>query len=247
MAARSVFNIRDDVPAAIGLGLLKNVAPFGVFGSRSNLTVDVEQDLSGLVSGTIPLPSNAGQQLEIVSTDPTDTQLIEFETLGVGAQSLDTFHVNLNGTTPVPLPEALITRLNEIENVDASPFLGTVSVQALGGGTIFANMRPQDQQMNQAMFTVPAGKKWLVKKLIGTLQRSTGTENDVTLSILFKRFGGTAWRRPFSFGLQRSGSSSISFENSYPEVTDGPVDIKMTATSTVSGATASAWMNGLLL
>jgi hypothetical protein len=247
MAARSVFNIRDDAPAAIGLGLLKNVRPFDVFGVRSGLTADVEEDISRLAAAVIPLPSNAGQQLEVVSTDPTDTQLIEFETLGPGAVNLPRFRVNLNGTTPVLLPEALVSRINEVENVDLTPFLGTVNIQAQGGGTIFGLMRPQDQQMNQAMFTVRSDKKWLIKKLIGTLQRSTGTENDVTLSILFKQFDGTAWRRPFSFGLQRSGSSSIAFDNSYPNVTDGPVDIKMTARSTVAGATASAWINGLLL
>lgn len=247
MAARSVFNIRDDVPTAIGLGLIKEVKPYDVFGARSGIVQDVEVDLSRLAADTIPLPSNAGQQLEIVSTDPADNQLIEFELLGPGAVVIPRFRVNLNGTTPVLLPEPLVSRLNEIENADTTPFAGTVNIQAQGGGTIFGTMRPEDQQMNQAMFTVPAGKKWLVKKLIGTLQRSTGTENDVTLSILFKRFDRTAWRRPFSFGLQRSGDSGVEFENSYPNVTDGPVDIKMTARSTVAGVTASAWINGLLL
>lgn len=247
MTTRRIFNIRDDVPLAIGLGLVKGVKNFEVFGARSGLAADVETDISRLATTTVPTPANAGEQLEIVSTDPGDTQTIEVESLGPNGVLLEPFQVQLNGTTPVLFPQALVSRINEIENNDTTPFVGTVNIQAQGGGTIFGTMRPQDQQMNQAFFTIPAGRKWMVKRLIGTLQRSTGTENDVTLSILFKRFDGTAWRRPFSFGLQRSGDSTVDLDNRYPNVSDGPVDIKITAVSTVSGATVSAWINGLLL
>jgi len=247
MAARSVFNIQNDVPAAIGLGLIKEANQYEVFGARTGLISGVEEDISFLAADTIPLPSNSGQQLEVVSTDAADTQLIEFEALGPGAVVIPNFSVNLNGTTPVLLPEALISRINEMENADLTPFLGTVNIQAAGAGAIFGTMRPEDQQMNQCMYTVPAGRRWLIKRLIGTLQRSTGTENDLTLSILFKKFDGTAWRRPFAFGLQRSGDSSFDIENDYPSVGAGPVDIKLTARSSVAGADVSGRINGLLL
>lgn len=247
MAASRPFNIEDDVAAAIGLGLIKNVRSYDIFGARVGLERDVESDISHLNPPDIPLANAAGEQMQIVSSDPGDDQFIEIEALGPDAVSLEKFQVQLNGTAPVLLPEPLVSRINEAENVSTTPFAGSVDIQSQGGATNYGTLRALDQQMNQAVFTVPKGRKWLVKKLICTLQRSGGADNDVTAAILFKRFDGSAWRRPFSFGLQRSGSTIVDFTNAYPNVVEGPVDIKVVATPTATGTSISAFLNGLLL
>ena len=234
MAARRGFNISDATNAAIGLGLINGVKEYGVYGVRAGIGADLETDISQLVATVVPLPANAGQQLEIVSSDPIDMQTIELQLLGPGAVYLDPITVQLNGTTPVLLSAALVSRINDGWNISATPFIGQVNIQAQGGGTIFETLLALDQEINTARFTIPAGKKWLVKRLIGTMERSGGSENSVSVSLLVKQFDSTTWMRIFSFGLQRSGSSSISFENDYPTVRSGPVDIRLTAKATAA-------------
>jgi len=247
MAARRVFNISDAPDAAIGLGLVKGVNDYGVYGSRAGIDADTETDISQLAAAVVPLPANAGQQLEIVSSNAADTQVIQLELLGPGAVYLDPITVQLNGTTPVLLSAALVSRINDGRNISATPFIGQLNIRAQGGGTVFETLIALDQEINTARFTVPAGRKWLVKRLIGTMERSAGSETSVSISLLVKQFDSTTWLRLFSFGLQRSGASSISFENDYPAVRSGPVDIRLTAQATAANTKVSTWVSGLLL
>lgn len=236
-----------DPEIAIGLGIIDGVTNWNMFGAFTNLQQDVERDLTWLPVNTIPLPALTGESLEIVSTDPADIGTeIEINALGPGAEYLAPFTVQLNGTTPVPLPD-LISRINQADSVDDDGFAGTVNVQGAGGGTVFATLRPEDQQMNQALFTVPAGSKWSVAVLIATMLRSQGTENEVRVSLLFKPCTATKWRRPFSFGAQRSGDSAVDLHNRYPTIASGPVDIKLTAVASVNGTAIAGWCSGVLV
>ena len=235
----------QDFPAAVGLGLVSGVSNFSMFGAVNNLQSGVEKDITKLPVNDIPLPTNAGEALEIVSDNINDTAFIEIDALGPNAEYLEPFTVQLNGMIAVQLP-GLISRINAADSVDDDGYEGTVSIQQSGEGTIFATMEAAQQQLIQSLYTVPAGKKWLIGNLIGTMQKSGGSDTDVVISLLFKGFTQTKYRRPFAFGLQRSGGTSIEFDNKYPAVANGPVDIKLRALSTSTGANVAGWVNGLL-
>tara|TARA_R110000744_G_scaffold191598_1_gene310730 strand:+ start:1241 stop:1987 length:747 start_codon:yes stop_codon:yes gene_type:complete len=242
--AKGNFQIQNDFPAAAGLGLVSGVSTYSLFGVVSNLQADVDKDLTKLAVNVIPLPDNAGEALEIVSDDVGDTAMMEVTALGPDAEYLEPFIVVLNGTTPVPLP-GLISRINNLDSVGPDGFDGTVNIQQLGGGTVFITADPADQQSVQALYTVPAGRRWMVGNLIGTMQKSGGADTDAVINVLFKGFTQTKFRRPFGFGLQRSGDTSVEFDNKYPAVALGPVDIKLRAVSSATGANVAGWLSGL--
>lgn len=242
------FSADIDAEIAIGLGTVDGVSNWFMFGAFNNFQQDVERDLTWLpVTSSIPLPAIAGESLEIVSSDAADVgTVIEIDALGPDAVELETFTVELNGTTPVALPGS-ISRINQADSVDPDGFAGTVTIRGAGGGTAYALMRPEDQQMNQALYTVPTGKKWNVALLIATIQRSQGSDNDARVSVRFKGVNQTRWRRPFTFGAQRSGNSSVDLHNRYPTMANGPVDIKLSAVSSVNGTSVSGWASGVLV
>lgn len=242
--AKFQFKPEMDFPIAAAMGLVSGVDNYSSFGVANGLAADVEKDLTKLPVNDIPLPANAGEALEIVSDNVGDTAFIEISALGPNAEYLEPFTVQLNGTTPVALP-GLISRINGADSVDPDGFDGNVNIQQAGAGTVFATLDPADQQLNQGIYSVPAGRKWVVGNLIGTMQKSSGTDTDVAIGVLFKGFDQTKFRRAFSFGLQRSGDTSVEFNNKYPSVPDGPVDIKLRAVSSSAGTDVAGWISGL--
>ncbi len=242
--AKFTFKPEMDFPVAAALGLVSGVDNYSTFGVASNLAASTPKDLTKLPVTEIPLPANAGEALEIVSDNIGDTAFIEVSALGPNAEYLEPFTVQLNGTTPVPLP-GLISRINGADSVDPVGFDGNVNIQQAGAGTVFATLDPADQQLNQALYTVPAGRNWVVGNLIGTMQKSGGSDTDVVINVLFKAFAQAKYRRAFGFGLQRSGDTSVEFNNKYPSVPEGPVDIKLRAESSSAGASVAGWISGL--
>lgn len=245
--AKGIFQISDDFPMAVALGLVKNVSAFKVFGVAESLETDIEKDLTNLPVNEIPLPANAGEALEIVSDNIGDTSTILIRALGPDAEELDPplFQVVLNGTTPVPIP-GLISRINGAGCISDVGFDGTVDIRQAGAGTVFARIEETNQQLNQGLYTIPAGHKWALATLIGTMQKSGGTDTDVVPNVLFKAITQQKWRRAFGFGLQRSGDTSVEFNNKYPESGTGPTDVKISATSSSAGAAVAGRITGLV-
>jgi hypothetical protein len=78
------------------------------------------------------------------------------------------------------------------------------------------------------------------------MQKSGGQDTDALVNLRLKGSENLLWQKPFGFGLQRSGDTSIQFENGYPGTIEGPSDLKITLTSSNTGLSAAGWVGGVL-
>lgn len=247
------FDAGDAFDIAVGLGLIEGVNQFSTQGFSLELAADIDTDI-GLIPGIVPVggeaeipfPDNAGEAMEVVSDDPTDTGNIEITALGPNGSFLEPIILQLNGITAVPIP-GLISRINFGRNLHPAGFNGTINIQGVGGGTIFSNMLETYQSTMQVRYTVPAGKKGLLKTAVGSMRKQGGTDVAVSMLIHVKPFTFDKWYHPFGFGLQRSGATTIKLENAYPDAIIGPFDIGMSANAGAVGIEAAGRIAGLII
>lgn len=244
MATRT-YQANDDFEASVALGLITKVARFNTVGVVNEPTANIETDISNLVGPRIPLPSNAGEALEIVSDDPADTDIIQIDALGPGGVIIPTFTVVLDGTTPVALP-GTISRINGAESVGVDGFDGDLLVRQSGGGTVFAKLAEHEQVMSQCLFTVPADVKMYLKNRIATMQKSTGVSTDVEISIVRKKMTETKFKHIIELGAQREGSSNVIGGNCIPAIIVGPADVKMDVVASAAGTKIAGAFSGYL-
>jgi len=236
----------NDFAAAAGFGFVDGVKTFNFTGLGTIDTADTDIDLSNLATNIIPLPLNAGESLEIVSSDPADSDTVVVNLITPNGESVVDVPVILTGTTPVVIP-GNFSRINDVTSIGVAGFDGTLTVRQATGGTIFAVVLPQNQQLFQGHYTIPVGKKFLVKALIASMVKATGTETGVKVSLLLKRFDQAKYMLIFGFGLQRSGNSAINFVNDYPESADSPYDIKIQVNATSTAPEVLVRANGLIV
>lgn len=252
-----VFKSEDEFGIAVGLGLIEGVNGFVLQGYTPPLAADLETDITTVpltemdqvtVPGqaTVYFPSNDGEPMEIVSSNPADTGNVRIYPLGPGALFVEPIIVTLNGVTPVPLP-AEYSRINFMQNIHPAGILGTVTIRAAGGGRTFINMLATYQQSTQARYTIPAGKKGLLKTAIGSMRKQTGTDTAIAIVIRNKPFDFARYYHPFGFGLQRRGTTTVPLADPYPEALSGPVDVSLSATASAAGAEASGRIAGLII
>ena len=260
---RSLYNPMSNFPTSAGLGLISGCRPFHLYGEANNLVKDIEFDITRLPGNVISLPDAAGELLEIVSDDPLDIgDRILIEALKGGGEAFeididDAISVprafsltrsslfTLNGTTPVLFPEN-VSRINSAQSIGIG-FNGTLSIQQAGGGIVFGKLFPEDQQMNQAFFTVPAKTMGIVGNLIGSLIKPAGDGTVVKMSVVAKGMLQTKYRRGFGYGLHKDGANAVQFHSDFPEALPGPLDIKITAETSQIGASVTAWLSGVII
>lgn len=233
--SRIPFDNFDQFNLAVAMGAVQGFSNRNVFGYNPDVPTIAHGDVTPFTN-TYVFPSNTGQAMEIVSSNAADVG-ISITVVGLDENWLDkTQIVVLNGMTPVAL-SGLWSRINYVfhSSLTDVEFQGNVDVRGAGGGTIFSRALSGAQESSQTVFSVPDKKYWIVNSLIGTITKSIGSAGS-NVEILFTiRFRGGVWRHPFSFGLQRDGQSSISFENFYPERLNGPADIICQAQASDAG------------
>lgn len=243
-----VYNWRPhwDYGVAVGMELVAGVRNYRAVGvlpehPGSDAMLDLAPQATELAP-EIALPVLVGEALEIVSDSPADTGTVSIEGLGPDGALVPTFTVDLNGETPVPL--GILSRINGAASVGGAGFDGQLTIQN-AGGTVFGVLREEDQQLNQALYTVPAGWRGHVGTLGVSMLKPSGTETGIALFIRVKAAGAIKWARPFPFGMQRSGASAVRFENVFPQsVPLGPFDIKISASASSAGASVAGFITG---
>ena len=256
------FDAKHAFDIAVGLELIEGVNDFATAGfSGEVLTVGQETDITtiplvDLDSITTPgfshvrFPNNDGEAMEINSTDPVDTGVVQIFALGPGGTLLAPFEVTLQGVTPVEITgpnDELLSRINFMRNFSPAGIFGTVTIRAAGAGNTFANMLARYQNMATCQYTVPAGKKGLLKTAVGSMRKQGGTDTAMAMLIHTKPFEFEQFYHPFGFGLQRSGSTTVALVNAYPDAINGPFDVAMSANASASGAEAAGRIAGLIV
>ena len=262
MTRKFQFSPKDSFDDAIGLGLIEGVNEFSTAGfSGAALTVDEETDITTIPRAdldtlTTPgfaeifLPNNNGEAMEISSNDPLDNSDVQIFALGPGGSLLAPFEVTLQGATPVAitgLDGELLSRINFMRSFSPAGFDGTITIRAAGAGNTFANMLARYQNMTTCHYTIPSGKKGLLKTAVGSMRKQGGTDTAMAMLIHVKPMEFEKYYHPFGFGLQRSGATTVPLINAYPEAINGPFDVGMSANASAAGAEAAGRIAGLIV
>lgn len=248
MARKYSFAKNDDLSIAIALELVEGMDPVSVIGISDPLAADTETDVSLLGVTTIPLPNNAGQIIQVWSTDAGDNQQIEVSGLGANGILIDTQTVTLNGVTPVDLPVNM-SRINFAQNVSLTPVVGTINI-GVSPATIFCNILPANQRSKQAIYSVSVGYTLIVPTLIASLKRLAGGGNQdvaATMQTKIKSFDQSFFYRGIPFDLVRQGSSLGQFIDLFPDAIIGPADIKLSVTANLANTEVIGRLNGVLV
>jgi hypothetical protein len=120
-------------------------------------------------------PDDAGETLYIQSSNVTDVGIV-IAIIGLDEDFIRKEEiVLLQGTNTVTLT-GLWTRVNEIRNVGASPFIGKVTVTSSGGDVVIAALT-EYQVSRQAKFSLGADQAGQILRLIGSMQRDQGNQD----------------------------------------------------------------------
>lgn len=216
---------------AASLGMVAGVETEVKFGHCPNVAGGVETDVWERGNAQ-PLyifpPSPAGAALEIVSTDAGDTQQMEVVGLDVVSGVSRMVAVTLTGTTPVVVSGGNWLAVNRVFNDSGVDLLGTVSVQASGGGDVYAVVSPDDQQTSQAIYQVPSDKHAAIVDLSNAVNVGPGTANPVIDSLAIAA-PGKVFRTRVRYGLQDTATSNLASPFTIPAIAGPGYRIKSRA------------------
>lgn len=170
----------------IALGNVANHVPFHMLGyNPSTPALSVMADLSELGVNVIPVPSVA-TPMEVVSTSINDAaagtgvRIVEIHGLDA-LYNVISETLTMNGTTPVATVNSYL-RLNSFHAKTVGSFgataAGDITLQTVGGATIYRQISVGGNKDRTAHYTIPAGMKGLILNYNGS---STGKETDVLL------------------------------------------------------------------
>jgi len=236
-----------DMDIAVGIGAIPGWTPFRKFGINPDLSGT--EDVWGQ-GGIRVLPTSAANAV-VTSTSPEDdeneatppgTGAFEVELRGLDADYNELSEViTLQGTTNV-------NSVNEYLRVDrmfvrecGSNGTNVGNITATVGGNIQANILANQGQTAVAMYTVPAGKTFLINYFevgVGRLSNTTSDCNVRGQIRLYNENVGAAsnhegWRTISNLylytGQEHSNSKSVTL---LPEKTDIRIQVSLTAGST---------------
>lgn len=222
---------------AISNGDIKGFQHFAQFGYNDNLQSGVEAVLWGGPTPLYVFPDDNGEALEIVSDNAGDNQTLLIQALDGNWDQLNGA-VQLNGTTPVPIP-ASIARINRVVNASSSEFAGNIEVRQAGGGTVFCVVSPLEQISTQVVFSVPRGFKAKLETPLVTLNRSGNADTGVIFRYRRRDFGGV-FATGARFGLNKRGDSVATIEIGNVGPLPPRSDVVLLATTDNNGTDVSA-------
>ena len=155
-------------------------------------------------------PSDAGESMEVVSTDASDNQSTYVEGLDENFQS-KTEIINLNGTTPVPLT-GLWSRVYRAYNNDSINYAGDICVQKTSSQNIYAKILKGNNQTLMSVYTIPSEYVGYLLKFTITAQ-NIGSSSAIgfTIHMLTREYG-----KVFRVLARTSAGTSYSIQEDYP-------------------------------
>lgn len=193
LASSSVHAKGMDFYTAVGLGMLSpDVRRVTALGNNPDVDTGTVPEDIWTGGGLYPFMTDA-TSLELVSSSASDAAA------GVGARTvlisgLDANYVEqssvitLNGTTAVALPVQYF-RINQMMVLTAGSSesnVGTLTLRDAGGGTTRGLIPASIGITRQAVFTVPAGHTLSIHSILGSLNRVTGIDKNITIGFSFR-------------------------------------------------------------
>jgi hypothetical protein len=246
---KTIFNPTDDFQTATMLGLFTGVSGASSFSVEGDMAADTPV-IIGTGTLTPLLPPDSGELIELFSSNTgNDGAVILIAVLDVNFLPVTVQIGPLSGIGQNPLlhPDTglpfLITRINTALNIGprgTGEIAEDLTIRSVTTpANIYGTVTAEAQEMQQAIFTVPAGRTWALSSLIASMQKSEGSDTDVTVTLLAGEVG-SVFRRPFGFGMQRSGNTTLELINVELQGAGAPTDLMLEAVSTADGAAVSA-------
>lgn len=155
---------------SISSGTIETLRGFGYRLSIS--TASAGDDVWPGTATTLPIPPDAGEQMQLVSTSASDAAA------GTGAQTIVVHYldasgnekeelITMNGVTPVLTVATNIRFVQEMHVITAGSNLlavGTITISAAGApATVYTQIQPQTNQSLNTARMVPAGKLLIIE------------------------------------------------------------------------------------
>ena len=243
--ANRLFNVHDNYDVAVGLGLIAGHSFLNMYAVEANATPDLPIVIgTGLVNP--PIPSDTGSLIEVVGVAGDVGQTVIIDGLNVDFEE-QRVTLTLNGDTPVQVP-GVCTRLNgaTVSHARGDEPVGMITIRDAGDQTVYGTIDPSAGVMRQGIVTIPAGRKFVVMAIVGTMQKSTGVDTAVAITLDLGAVGQN-FRQVAGIGLQRSGDTAIEFTNRGLTFTDAPTDVFIRGEADAAGATIAARVSILLV
>lgn len=191
-------------------GRISGVSRVAALGVRSIAvafsSLSLPQDVWPGAAAIFPLPSSA-VSLEVLSSSASDSvagigaQVVAFDTLDANYAQIAQFSVQLNGTTPVALPNgAAYLRINAARTGLVTPNtsarqknIGDITIRDAGGGTIRAVIPASIGTLQQCIYTPPAGSTLVIQSLeCAILSSAGGVSRGADFLLTFRGQDGSA-------------------------------------------------------
>jgi hypothetical protein len=191
------------------------------FGSNSEISNQValnkQQTIwDGLTEYTFP--DDAGENMEVVSSDGTDNQNIVIQGLDENFME-KTWTGNLTGINPVPI--GVWSRVFRAYNDDSSDFAGNITINEVGGATDYLKIIDGNNQTLMCIYTIPADKIGYLTKYSLSAQKPSSSSINFTAQIRTREFGKVfRVREIVSFGTDHDTQRSLDFPTRLQPKTD---------------------------
>lgn len=252
--ARTTFNVENDFRTAVAIGALEGIEGGSWFCKGVSLAADTTV-IIGRANNNLVLPPDTGQAIEINNTDALNAgAIIDLEVLDqnfnrVFSRVIITGVGNFTVNDPVSGLPVLVSRVNSAVNRGlrgTGEVVTAMNIRSVATPANIFGVIGLAQEMQQGIRTVPAGYSMIVYAVSGVLLKSSGTEVAVDFS-LEGGVAGNVLRQFFSFGAQRSGTSSNNYVNYDNSRIPEKVDLVLRATPGAASADVAARMAFILV
>jgi hypothetical protein len=232
-------------------GDFSDVVGFHKFGQNVSVDSAAEEDIWN-VGGEYTFPANA-EILDFVSSSDQDNGLL----LLTGAHTLRVFgldasyveiqeDITLEGEGVVSTTKEYLRayRAFVLTAGAIGTNVGTITADNTVSSNVLIHINPLDGQTLLAMYTVPAGKSFLIVRLYASIGKKQATS--ATIHFLIRPFG-MAWRRLQNVGLNSVGSTTAALVHRIPLLMSEKTDIKLRAEVSANGSDINAGFEGYLV
>lgn len=246
MSVQIPYDTRLDLGVSVGLGLIQRCRSRCIFGKTDDVGQGAFRDMTFFTDDYV-YPPDTGLAMQVQAAgNAGNTQTIRV--VGLDEEGLvKTESVVITGNAATNL-SGLWSRINFAENRGPDPLGGLCDITQQGqGAPIYAQIRPQEEQTVQGIFSVASDQKWGLVDLITSLRRD-GNVTLVDFEFSYREAGGV-FKAPFDYSLMQNGTSSIEQVIKYPMIISNPgiTDVRLRVMGVTNQPVASQALGTILL
>lgn len=263
VSANDPLPVLGDLGIQVASGLVSGFSRINKFGAAPEGVQTSATDIWSRADATptqqIWLAPTAARIHAIVSTSVND----DGDPVGTGARTIRVYglqtwssaesseDITLNGTGAVNTANSyvIIHRMKVLTMGSAGPNVGTISATAATDGTVTAVILPGDGQTEMAIYGIPSGYTFYLKRWGASIGKG-----NTTLAVNFKLLVNespnvqtTGYLRKDDINLVSTGTSGVSRVYDIPPSFAGPCIVKVQAVASAADTDATSGFDGYIV